>query len=183
MEDQMEAKRVLSLWRPGTSETERKQWGIKLEALHIFGSTLVPRAWEYRCTWKAQHSLEIANQFPQACDSCFNHTIFFSFYLKIFKNFILKESKVKVLIAQSRLTLCNPMDCSPSGSSLYGILQARILEWVAISFSKGSSWPRNRTWVSCTAGRFSIIRATREAQFYIGVLLLSCSVMSGSLRP
>ena len=45
-------------------------------------------------------------------------------------------------------TLCDPMDCSPPGSSVHGILQARILEWVAIPFSRGSSWPRNQTWVS-----------------------------------
>ena len=43
--------------------------------------------------------------------------------------------KVKVLVAQLCLTLCNPMDCSPPGSSVHGISQARILEWVAISFS------------------------------------------------
>ena len=49
---------------------------------------------------------------------------------------------------QSCPTLCNPMDCSPPGSSVYGILQARILEWVAISFSRGSFWPRDRTHVS-----------------------------------
>ena len=47
-----------------------------------------------------------------------------------------------VLVAQSRLTLCNPMDCSLPGSSVHGILQARTLEWAAISFSRGSSWPR-----------------------------------------
>ena len=51
--------------------------------------------------------------------------------------------------AQSCLTLCDPMDCSLPGSSLHGILQARILEWVAISFSKGSSHARDRTCVSC----------------------------------
>ena len=58
---------------------------------------------------------------------------------------------------QSCLTLCNPMDCSPLGSSVHGILQARILEWVAMPSSKGSSRPRDRThisWISCTAGGF-----------------------------
>ena len=48
-------------------------------------------------------------------------------------------------MAQLCLTLCNPMDCSPLGSSVYEILQARILEWVAIPFSRGLSQPRDRT--------------------------------------
>ena len=47
----------------------------------------------------------------------------------------------KVLFAQLCLTLCDPMDCSPPGSSVHGILQARILEWVAITFSRGSFHP------------------------------------------
>ena len=59
-----------------------------------------------------------------------------------------------VLVAQSCLSLCDPMDCSPTGFSVHGILQARILEWVAIPFSRGSSWPRDQTLVSCVAGRF-----------------------------
>ena len=54
---------------------------------------------------------------------------------------------MKVLVAQSCLTLCNPMNCGPPGSSVHGILQAR-LEWVAILFSRGSSQPRDLTWVS-----------------------------------
>ena len=55
------------------------------------------------------------------------------------------------------------MDCSPPGSSVHGILQARVLESVAISFSRGSSWPRDQTQVSCVAGRFFTIWAAREA--------------------
>ena len=47
------------------------------------------------------------------------------------------------------LTLCDPMDCSPPGSSVYGICQARILEWVAISFSRGSFQLRGRTYITC----------------------------------
>ena len=58
---------------------------------------------------------------------------------------------------------CNRMDCSPPGSSVHGILQARTLEWVAIPFSRESSWPRDRTWVSCIAGGFFTIWATRKA--------------------
>ena len=56
-------------------------------------------------------------------------------------------------VAQSCLTLCDCMDFSLPGSSLHGILQARVLEWVAISFSRGSSQPRDRTRVSCIPGR------------------------------
>ena len=50
---------------------------------------------------------------------------------------------------------CDPMDCSLPGSSVHGILQTRILKWAAISFSRGSSQPRNQTWVSCIP--FSIL--------------------------
>ena len=72
--------------------------------------------------------------------------------------------KVKVLVIQLCLTLCDPLDCSPPGSSVHGILQARILEWVVIHFSRGSSQPReDQTWVSHIAGRFFTIWATREA--------------------
>ena len=67
-------------------------------------------------------------------------------------------------VAQSCPTLCSPMDCSLPGSSSHGIFQARVLEWVAISFSRGSSWPRDRTQVSPTAGRCFTVWATREAQ-------------------
>ena len=72
-------------------------------------------------------------------------------------------SEVKPLVTQSCLTLCDPMDCSLLGSSVHGIFQARILEWVAISFSRGSSNTREWTWVSRIAGRFFTIWATREA--------------------
>ena len=75
--------------------------------------------------------------------------------------FILKawsESEV----AQSCLTLCDPMDCGLPGSSIHGILQARVLEWVAISFSRRSSQPRDQTRVSRIAGRHFTIWATME---------------------
>ena len=74
-----------------------------------------------------------------------------------------KESESEV--AQSCLTLCDPIDCNLPGSSIHGILQARILEWVAVSFSRGFSWPRDRTWVSFIAGRFFSVRATRPCHW------------------
>ena len=55
------------------------------------------------------------------------------------------------------------MDCSLPGSSVHGLLQARILEWAAIPFSRGFSQPRDRIQISCIAGGFFTIRATREA--------------------
>ena len=63
-------------------------------------------------------------------------------------------------VAQLCPTLCDPVDCSLPGSSFQGILQARILEWVVISFSRGSSQPRNWTWVSCIAGKHFNLWAT-----------------------
>ena len=56
-------------------------------------------------------------------------------------------------VAQSFPTLCDPVGCNLLGFSVYGILQARILEWIAISFSRGSSQPRDQTQVSCTGGK------------------------------
>ena len=66
------------------------------------------------------------------------------------------------LVIQSCLTLCNSMGCSLPGSSVHGILQARILEWVATLFSRGYSWPRDQIRVSHIAGRFFTIWATKE---------------------
>ena len=79
--------------------------------------------------------------------------------------------KVKVIITQSSPTLCDPMDSSLPDSSAHEILQARILEWLAISFSRGSSRPRGRTWVSCIAGRFFTIWATRESLSILAYLV------------
>ena len=68
----------------------------------------------------------------------------------------------KMLVAQSCPILCNLVDCSTPGSSMHGISQARILEWVTISFSGGSSQPRSRSQVSCIAGRFFTVWVTRD---------------------
>ena len=66
-------------------------------------------------------------------------------------------------VSQSCLTLYDPVDYSLPGSSIHGIFQARVLEWVAISFSRGSSQPRGWTWISCIAGRCFTIWASSEA--------------------
>ena len=83
-------------------------------------------------------------------------------------------------LLQSCPTLCNPMDHSPSGFSVHEILQAKILEWVAMPSSRGYSWPTAQTHVSyasCITGRFFTTSATWEALNWTRL------VMSDSLRP
>ena len=70
---------------------------------------------------------------------------------------------VYVLVTQSCPILCDPTNCSLPGFSVYGILQARILEWIVIPFSRGFSWPRDQTLVSYIAGRFFTIWATGKS--------------------
>ena len=81
------------------------------------------------------------NPYSEACCLASSVCVFYCFFPC--------ESEV----AQSCLIRCNPVDCSPPDSSVHGILQARILECVAVSFSRGSSWPRDQTQVSHIAGR------------------------------
>ena len=73
-------------------------------------------------------------------------------------------------VSKSCLTLYNPMDCGPPGSSVHRISQARILEWVAISFSRGSSWPRDQTHSLELAGGFSTTEPSEKPK-----LLCCCS--------
>ena len=82
---------------------------------------------------------------------------------------------VCVLVAPSCPTLCHPVDYRPPVSSVHGVLQARILEWTVTSFSKGFSCPRDRTWVSCIAGRFFTIWAIGKSLWYLH--LPSCSIV------
>ena len=72
-----------------------------------------------------------------------------------------------VKVALLCLTLCDSMDHSPPGASVHWILQARILEWVAYPFSRGTSWPRNQTGVSCIADGFFTSRVTQEARYKV----------------
>ena len=80
--------------------------------------------------------------------------------------------KVKVSVLQSYATLSNPMNCSPPGSSVHEILQTRILEWIAISSSRGSSQTMDQTWVSWIAGRFFTILAISHISISISVSIM-----------
>ena len=71
-----------------------------------------------------------------------------------------------VLVTQLSPTLWNSMDCSQPGSSVHGVLLARIFEWVAMPFSRGSSWPRDPTRVSCVAAGCFTFWATREVHSF-----------------
>ena len=95
--------------------------------------------------------------------------ILLHFYSPYFYSYL-----ILVIIVHARLLshvwLCDPMDCSPPSSSVHGVLQVRILEWVAISCSRGSSWPRDGTGVSCVSCivmRILYCCATWEAQWII----------------
>ena len=107
-------------------------------------------------------------------------------------------TRLVVLVAQLCQTLCDPKDCSPPGSSVHRILQARIPEWIAIPYSRGSSQPRDWTWVSCIAGD-SLLSELQGSPCYsvamtirlilcvecfektISSVKFSCSVVSDSL--
>ena len=90
-------------------------------------------------------------------------------YKNLAINIILNSERLKTFskeseVAQSCPTLCNHMDYNLPCSFIHGIFQARVLELVAISFSRGSSWPRDQMWASHTVGRRFTIWANREVQ-------------------
>ena len=106
---------------------------------------------------------------------------------RIYKYFCKEDQKVgtskeKESVTQSCLTLWDPMDCILPGSSVYSISHARILEWVAIPFSRVSSPPRDWTQVFCIAGRFFIVWVTWENQ-YINKLLLKTNTNKQTKKP
>ena len=84
--------------------------------------------------------------------------------LPIFFNYPISEVKWNE-VAQSCPTLCDPIGCSLPGSSVHGIFQAIVLKWIAISFSRGSSWPRDQTQVCRTVDRRFTVWATREVPY------------------
>ena len=97
----------------------------------------------------ALSTLFTCNSHPMG-NSGFPCFFFFQFLLIVYHHL----RHLYVLVTQSCPTLLYPMDCSPPGSSVHGISQVRILEWVAISFSRGSSRPRDQTQISCITDRF-----------------------------
>ena len=81
------------------------------------------------------------------------------------------------LVTQLCLNLCDPMDCTLPGSSVHETRQPRILKWVAVSFSRESSWLRDRTWTSCTAGRrLTIWSVTGHQRHWISWPRSSCAL-------
>ena len=91
---------------------------------------------------------------------CIFKKCFWNNYLCIYNKLIWISVCMHAQVLQLCPTLCNPMNCSPPGSLVHGIFQARILEWVTMPSSRGSSWPRDQThisWISCIAGQFFAI--------------------------
>ena len=97
--------------------------------------------------------------------------------------YVLLEWEVCVLVAQSCPTLCDLRDCSPIGSSVHGILQASKLEWVAIPFSRGSSYPRDQIWASQITSRFFTTCTTRKAQGSTPFIRISKEPIVTTLPP
>ena len=124
----------------------------------------------YICRWYFLCSFH--SFFPPQCPQV--HVLYLHLYpfpVNRFLNTIFLDS---MCVSHSVLSeLHDPMDCSLPGCSVHGIRQEKILEWVAIPFSRASSWPKDPTRIFCTAGRFFMVWATREAQ-----QTLNCQVSS-----
>ena len=118
----------------------------------------------YACSW--HWSTERAQFFSTAIPDGRPHNQHFKSWTNWATEFCLIH-RIHLFKAQSCPTLSDPKDCSSPGSSVHGILQARILERVAISFSRASSWPRDWTPVSCIAERLLTIWATREGHIHL----------------
>ena len=119
----------------------------------------LPQSWSrYIWRWKTLEGLTLFLKWPPDWDFCFSGAL------------MLGTDMHACSVAQLCPTLCDPMDCSPSGSSVRGIFQPRILEWVAISSCRGSSWPRDQTHVSCDScfGRWILYtEPPRNRQFWV----------------
>ena len=180
-------------WLWATGSTFQSKWNCKLgsELVWIVGELHVLNGLS-RLVWEPFHHVTVKNVFGVPNIHHYGrkyveYNLFIIFRLprwmwsqlqrhgRRLSSFILL---LCVLVAQSCLTLCNPMACSPPGFSVHGILQARILEWIAIPFSRGTSQPRDWTLVSCITGRFVTIWPTGKSYFIFSISLfpqLQCS--------
>ena len=138
-------------------------WGIiALQCCISFCSTMKWISYMYTYISSLLHFPPLQNIFKLVL-SFKSWTISYKNYLEFFSS-LKKNWKVWWCLKKILVALSCPTLCSPPGSSVHGILQARILEWVAIPFSRRFSLPRDQTQFSCIAGRFFTIWATREAQ-------------------
>ena len=118
--------------------------------------------------WTQFTSLECFSYLkPNVLKTYFPCILSFWIQFYIYMNaFMTEREKRESEVIQSCSTLCNLLDCSLPSSSIHGIFQARVLEWVVISFSRGSLWRMDRTWVSRIAGRCFNLWATREVYYW-----------------
>ena len=131
-----------SIFLPGKSHRERSLVGYILWSHKESDSTEHARTHLFLCVFMCVYIHMIYN---------YNFCVYIYIYMCIC-----------VLVVQFCPAPCSHTDCSPPGSSVHGIFQTRILEWISIPFSKGSSQPRNQTWVSCIAGKLFTDWASRE---------------------
>ena len=133
-----------------------------------FGMVIL--CWELSVSSLYSYSFKLWNyKLRQLHTSVYQYLLRWSIKILIWmKSACLKlKQYVCVLDAHSCPTLYHSMNCNPPGSSVHGVLQARILEWEAVPFSRGSSRPRDWTWVIRIAGRFFTVCATRETKSII----------------
>ena len=135
-------------------------WNLRLTSLILVWAqmALSPHEW-YDLLWN-EPVRSLYHVYIWYVYICNIHRSIYSTYN--FKQFSLNNSLNKSEVTQLCPTLCNPVDCSLPGSSVHGIFQAIVLEWIVISFSRGSSRPKDRTQVSCIVDRRFTAWATRE---------------------
>ena len=157
--------RLATSWQPGQKgECHESHNSHLVESMLVFSLELtangiyhlILRQKRQLVVWWLQSALTVS------CSRCW----------MTFPSSWLKTKGVNVLwcwcsVAQSCSSLCDPMDCSSPGSSVHGVLQARIVEWVAIPFSRGSSWPRDQTHVSCVGRQILYHGGPQEAPPYL----------------
>ena len=147
---------MLGRWPLQPRSTENSEQGTRAEAREIFQSASVFRAHRWWLFWRGERRRGVNWRVDSAHSGI---CVCLCVYVCV------------CMCTQSCPTLYDPMDCNPPGSSVHGIFQARIPEWVAISFSRRSSWFRNRTRVSCVSciGRQILYHwTTWEVKFWTG---------------